>query len=99
MLLTKVEWTAFQEFGGTGPLYANKMLVQSDGENLEQYYKWNRSNFDSFNNLRIVTKMDEEATKLNLKAYNALAKFFRAYYFYNLTLTFGDVPYLSLIHI
>lgn len=93
LLLTKVEWTAFQEFGGTGPLYANKMLVQSDGENLEQYYKWNRSNFDSFNNLRIVTKMDEEATKLNLKAYNALAKFFRAYYFYNLTLTFGDIPY------
>ncbi len=56
LLLTKIEWTAFQEFGGTGPLYANKMLVQSDGENLEQYYKWNRSNFDSFNNLRIVTK-------------------------------------------
>ncbi len=93
LLLTKIEWTAFQEFGGTGPLYANKMLVQSDGENLEQYYKWNRSNFDSFNNLRIVTKMDEEATKLNLKAYSALAKFFRAYYFYNLTLTFGDIPY------
>lgn len=92
-LLTKIEWTAFQEFGGTGPLYANKMLVQSDGENLEQYYKWNRSNFDGFNNLRIVTKMDEEATKLNLKAYNALAKFFRAYYFYQMTLTFGDIPY------
>ncbi len=97
LLLTKIEWTAFQEFGGTGPLYANKMLVQSDGENLEQYYKWNRSNFDSFNNLRIVTKMDEEATKLNLKAYNALAKFFRAYYFYNLTLTFGDIPYAQAL--
>ncbi|SFG77512.1 SusD/RagB family nutrient-binding outer membrane lipoprotein [Pedobacter insulae] len=93
LLLTKVEWTAFQEFGGTGPLYANKMLVQSDGENLEQYYKWNRASFDSFNNLRVVTKMDEEAAKLNLKAYRALAKFFRAYYFYNLTLTFGDIPY------
>lgn len=93
LLLTKVEWTAFQEFGGTGPLYANKMLVQSDGENLEQYYKWNRSSFDGFNNLRVVTKMDEEATKLNLKSYNALAKFFRAYYFYQMTLTFGDIPY------
>ena len=93
LLLTKIEWTAFQEFGGTGPLYANKMLVQSDGENLEQYYKWNRSSFDPFNNLRIVTKMDQEATKLDLKAYTALAKFFRAYYFYNLTLTFGDIPY------
>ncbi|SDL92926.1 Starch-binding associating with outer membrane [Pedobacter sp. ok626] len=93
LLLTKIEWTAFQEFGGTGPLYANKMLVQSDGENLEQYYKWNRSNFDAFNNLRNVVKMDEEATKLKLTSYNALAKFFRAYYFYNLTLTFGDIPY------
>jgi hypothetical protein len=93
LLLTKIEWTAFQEFGGTGPLYANKMLVQSDGENLEQYYKWNRADFNPYNNLSNVTKMDEEATKLNLKAYNALAKFFRAYYFYNLTLTFGDIPY------
>ncbi|MFN0293390.1 SusD/RagB family nutrient-binding outer membrane lipoprotein [Pedobacter helvus] len=93
LLLTKVEWTAFQEFGGTGPLYANKMLVQSDGENLEQYYKWNRSNFDGFNNLRVVTKMAEEATKLNLPAYTALAKFFRAHYFYHMTLTFGDIPY------
>jgi len=93
LLLTKVEWTAFQEFGGTGPLYANKMLVQSDGENLEQYYKWNRSNFDGFNNLRVVTKMDEEAKKRNLTAYSALAKFFRAYYFYHMTLTFGDIPY------
>jgi len=93
LLLTRIEWTAFQAFGGTSPLYANKMLVQSDGENLEQYYKWNRSSFDPYDNLRNVTKMDEEATKLNLKAYNALSKFFRAYYFYNLTLTFGDIPY------
>ncbi len=98
LLLTKIEWTAFQEFGGTSPLYANKMLVQSDGESLEQYYKWNRADFDSFNNLRIVTKMDEAATKLNLKAYNALAKFFRAYYFYNLTLTFGDIPYSQALN-
>ncbi|MBC7416984.1 MAG: SusD/RagB family nutrient-binding outer membrane lipoprotein [Pedobacter sp.] len=93
LLLSKIEWTAFQEFGGTSPLYANKMLVQSDGENLEQYYKWNRSSFDPYDNLRNVVKMDEEAAKLNLKAYSALSKFFRAYYFYQLTLTFGDIPY------
>lgn len=97
LLLTNIEWTAFREFGGTGPLYANKMLVQSDGENLEQYYKWNRSEFSPYNTLRNVSKMDKEATKLNLKAYNALSRFFRAYYFYNLTLTFGDIPYSQAV--
>jgi len=37
--------------------------------------------------------MMEEATRIHSKAYRALAKVFRAMYFYNLTLTFGDIPY------
>lgn len=93
LLLTKVEWDAFRAFRGTGPLYALKMLVQTDGENANQYYNWNRGSFGAYSSLRDVTKMAEEAERTGSPAYTALAKFFRAYYFYELTLTFGDVPY------
>ncbi|WP_316839835.1 SusD/RagB family nutrient-binding outer membrane lipoprotein [Pedobacter gandavensis] len=93
LLLTKVEWDAFRAFSGTSPLYANRILVQTDGESQGQYFKWGRGDFAPYSNLRNVTKMIEEANRVNDPSYLALAKFFRAYYFYNLTLTFGDIPY------
>jgi hypothetical protein len=92
-LLTKVEWDAFRSFRGTSPLYIQKMLVQTDGENAGQIYNWQRGDFNAYSNLRNVTKMIQEAEKINEKTYVALGKFFRAYYFYNLTLQFGDIPY------
>ena len=91
--LTQIEWDAFRFGNGTGPLYAEKKLVQTDGESAGQYYKWDRSYFSSYSRMRDVTKMMEEATRINSNAYLALGKFFRAFYFLNLTLTFGDVPY------
>jgi len=92
-LLTKVEWDAFRAFRGTGPLYIQKMLVQTDGENAGQIYNWQRGDFEAYSNLRNVEKMIQEAERINDQTYVALGKFFRAYYFYNLALQFGDVPY------
>lgn len=97
LLLTKVEWDAFQDFGGTGPLYATRMLVQTDGESEGQYFKWARGSFGPYSSLRNVSKMMEEATRINDNSYIALGKFLRAYYFYNLTLTFGDIPYTEAL--
>jgi hypothetical protein len=92
-LLTKVEWDAFRTWHGTSPLYTLKMIVQTDGENANQIYNWQRGSFEQYGFLRNITKMTEEAEKIGAENYLALAKFFRAYYFYNLTLTFGDIPY------
>ena len=92
LLLTQIEHVAFS-VDGTGPLYPSRMLIQTDGENNGQYYNWDQGSFDDFNELRNVTKMMEEAGRIESDAYKALAKFFRAYYYYNLTLTFGDIPY------
>lgn len=92
LLLTNVSWTAFSEIG-TSPLYASRCLVQTNGENREQYYKWDRGSFSYYANLRDVTKLQEEAERIGSNGYLALSHFFRAYYFYKLTLTFGDVPY------
>lgn len=93
LLLTQIEWSAAHFNFGTGALYAQKMLVQTDGENGGQYYKWDRADFDAYSNMRDITKMMEEAARINSNAYVALGKFFRSFYFLNLTLTFGDVPY------
>ncbi len=96
-LLTKIEWDAFRAFRGTSPLYIQKMLVQTDGENAGQIYNWQRGNFDSYSYLRNVSKMIEEAEKINDKTYVGLGKFFRAYYFYNATMQFGDIPYTEAL--
>ncbi len=92
LLLTNIASNAFK-VNGTSALYASRMLVQTDGENNNQYYNWGRADFDDYNMLGEVTKMMQEAQRIESEEYVALAKFFRAYYFYNLTLTFGDIPY------
>ncbi|WP_215225365.1 SusD/RagB family nutrient-binding outer membrane lipoprotein [Echinicola shivajiensis] len=97
LLLTKIEWDAFRAYRGTSPLYALKMLVQTDGENANQYYKWDRGSYGPYGVLRDVSKMIEEGERIGEPSYVALGKFFRAYYFYNLTLTFGDVPYSAAL--
>ncbi|HUH46128.1 MAG TPA: SusD/RagB family nutrient-binding outer membrane lipoprotein, partial [Arenibacter sp.] len=92
LLLTNIASNAFA-VDGTSSMYAMRMLVQTDEESNNQYYNWNRANFNRYNMLGEVTKMMEEAERIESPEYVALAKFFRAYYFYNLTLTFGDIPY------
>jgi hypothetical protein len=91
-LLTDVQSQAFQVAGAT-PLFATRMLVQTDGEEQAQYYTWNRGGFNEYARLRAVTKMIEEAERLENSTYKALGLFFRSYYFYELTLRFGDIPY------
>lgn len=92
LLLTEIETTAFA-VEGTSALYASRMLVGSDGEDSNQYFTWTRGNYNYYSNMREVIKMEEEAKRIGSSAYAAVAKFFKAYYFYKLTLTFGDIPY------
>lgn len=92
LLLTHIARNTFQ-MEGKSPLYATKMIISTSGENVYQYMKWNQGSFDNYNLLMQVEKMKEEAALVNNNNYLALAKFFRAYHFYQLTLTFGDIPY------
>lgn len=75
-------------------MYADKEVVQTDGHNAEQFYEWTTGSFDVYNSgLLQVTKMKQEADRTGASVYDGLYHFFRAYYFYNLTLKFGDIPY------
>jgi len=58
-------------------------------------YTWTDGSFDPYLVLKNVVQMENEATKRGAAAvnpYEAVGKFVRAYYYYNLTSMFGDVP-------
>jgi hypothetical protein len=92
LLLTGIEVEAFRNIS-LGSAMASRMLVYTDGASEEQYYSWLRSTFDRYNSLRQIVKMDEEANRLKLENYNALALFFKSFQIIELTKAFGDVPY------
>lgn len=91
LLLTGLSFTTFEESSAL-VCHATKMLILTSGESTYQVYKWTRGGFDYYNNLRNVAKMKEEAAKGDQSAYEALALFFEAHYYYMLTMQFGDVP-------
>lgn len=90
LLLTGIAYTAFNQTSSDA-CHATKQLILTSGESAYQVYKWTRGDFDYYNNLRDVTKMMEVSE--NGSAYQALAHFFRANYFYQLTMDFGAIPY------
>ncbi|MDN3588529.1 SusD/RagB family nutrient-binding outer membrane lipoprotein [Pedobacter aquatilis] len=92
LLLNAVEQTAFQTTDIT-VAFASRQMVYTDAVSLSQYYGWNRGSFGNFNNLRQVMKMEQAATSQNKPEYQPIAKFFRAWYFLQLTQMFGDIPY------
>ena len=74
-------------------MLASRMIVFTDGAAAEQYYGWQRNNFDRYNTLRQISKMEEEADRLQLENYKHLALFLKSVHILELTKTFGDVPY------
>jgi len=95
-LLTYVSKESFRVDGDN--MYASRMMIATDGENPYQYMKWNDASFEVYTkSLLNVTKMMQEAEKINNKNYQAIGKFYRAYHFYNLTLKFGSIPYSEAV--
>lgn len=74
-------------------MLASRMIVFTDGAAAEQYYGWQRSDFNRYNTLRQIAKMEEEADRLQLDNYKHLALFLKSVNILELTKVFGDVPY------
>lgn len=58
-------------------------------------YSWSNGSFDPYLVLKNVVQMEREAASRGAAAvnpYKAVGRFIRAYYYYNLTSMFGDVP-------
>lgn len=96
LLLTDIQASAFSQVSLDAAL-ASRYVVFTDGVNANQYYAWNRAGFGPYDRLRSVTRMVEEAERTEASSYLALGRFFRAFYFAELTQTFGDVPYMDAL--
>jgi hypothetical protein len=57
-------------------------------------YSWTSGSFDPYLVLKNVVQMEGEAAKLlpAVNPYEAVGRFVRAYYYYNMTSMFGDIP-------
>ena len=95
-LLTYVSQSVFQVQGD--PMYASRMLIATDGENVYQYLKWGEASFNVYNSdLLNTVKMMQEADRIKNKNYQAIGKFYRAFLFYNLSMKFGSIPYSEAV--
>lgn len=97
LILTNVEASAFRVID-VGSALASRMMVFTDGAADEQYYNWQRAGFGRYNQMRQVSKMKEEAERLNLPNYSALALFFNSVHIIEITKVFGDVPYNEAVN-
>ena len=102
LLLTNIEAAAAGNTNTVIPTFrvvsveamlASRMIVFTDGAAVEQYYGWQRNNFDRYNTLRQIAKMEEEADRLKLENYKYLALFLKSVHILELSKVFGDVPY------
>ena len=96
LILTNIETSAFEVIDVNAAL-ATRMMVFTDGTAGEQYYNWQRAGFGRYNQMRQVSKMKEEAERLDLPNYSALALFFNSLHIIEITKVFGDVPYSEAI--
>ncbi|MBN8578965.1 MAG: SusD/RagB family nutrient-binding outer membrane lipoprotein [Cytophagales bacterium] len=96
LLLTNIEAITFN-YIDIGASLASRQLAFTDGASGEQYYNWQRAGFGRYNTLRQIVKMDQEAERLNLINYRALALFLKSVQILELTKVFGDVPYTEAL--
>ena len=92
LLLTNIEVSAFNSIDLNAAM-ACRYLVNVNLVDDFQYYAWDRASFGFYNLLRQVGKMEEEARADNNTNYLAIAKFFKAYAFEQITRQFGDIPF------
>ena len=86
--------------GGIQPWSSVMRYNQFYCRNFQYYgdnqYNWNNGPFDVYLNiLKNINQMEKEAEKIagnTNTPYHTVAKFLKAYYYYNLTSLMGDVP-------
>lgn len=100
LLLNTIEQKAFLSTDLDVPL-ASRQLAFTDNVSNFQYYGWTRvdaTDYDALSrNLRQVSKMEQAANTQGKAEYIPLTKFFKAWYFLQLTQIFGDIPYTEAL--
>ena len=92
LLLANICISVFN-YDPTGPAYASRQLTYYERGNSDVDYSWTSGDYDNYDILRQVSKMNELALQTGEVNYTGLAKFFRAVLFSQLTDRYGDIPY------
>jgi hypothetical protein len=96
LLLTNIEVSAFNSISLDAAL-ASRYLVNINLVSEYQYYNWNQGSFGNYSLLRQVIKMEEVALDSDEPNYLAIAKFFRAFLYDEMSKQFGDIPYFDAL--
>lgn len=91
LLLTNIEISTLNSIDLNASM-ASRHLVNVNLVEDAQYYGWDRASFGFYNTLRQVKKMEEEAENFNNQNFTAIAKFFEAFIYEQITRQFGDIP-------
>ena len=91
LLLTNIEVNALNSIDLNAAL-ASRYVVNVNLAEDAQYYGWDRASFGFYNTLRQIKKMEEEAENFNNINFLAIAKFFKAFVYEQITRQFGDIP-------
>lgn len=73
----------------------NQYYLGAYGYYGDNQYSWQNGSFDSYITLKNVVQMEKEAASRGLPAinpYEAIGKFARAWYYYNMSSLMGDIP-------
>ncbi|MDH7459936.1 SusD/RagB family nutrient-binding outer membrane lipoprotein [Chitinophagaceae bacterium 26-R-25] len=91
LLLTNIETSAFTA-AGSNPGYMSHMLLNTDGAKDYQYFTFDRGSYGQYATLLKISQMTQEANSHKVPQYLPISQFFRCFYLYQLTMTFGDIP-------
>jgi hypothetical protein len=91
LLLTNIEVSTLNSIDLNASM-ASRHLVNVNLVEDSQYYGWDRASFGFYNTLRQVKKIEEEAENFNNQNFTAIARFFEAFIYEQITRQFGDIP-------
>ncbi len=100
MLLTNIILSTAQPSYGKNffnSALVSRQIVWTETIESYQYYHFDRSSFYAYGSMRNVQKMVQEAERTEEPAYLALAHFFNAWFAFDMTMVFGDVPFTDAI--
>jgi hypothetical protein len=94
LLLANICYNVFYPSAPDRPDYASRIITYyQDANVVEEIYGWTQGSYNNYIVLENVEDMNTRAKAAGQVNYQALAHFFRAVLFSQLTETFGDVPY------
>ena len=96
LILKEVEYAMYSNTGRafSAEMRWNQFYCSNYNYYANNEYTWTEGR-NHYNTLKNVIKMEEEAKRAGLadvNGYSALGKFFRAYFFYEMTIRMGDLP-------